>query len=335
MTERPPGKERRIFMRQEYTARINKVIDHIESNLDSALKLDTLAAVANFSPFHFHRIFRAFLGETVNQFIQRIRLEKAAAQLVDNPYKSITEIAFDCGFSGSATFARAFKDFFGISASQWRSGEKPVNRKVRKTNRKVDQAIGKYSKDIDVSVSYSDFASNYSKPKWRITMKAKSAIDVEVKALPEMNVAYVRHIGPYQGDGKLFEGMINRLMTWAGPRGLIRFPETQMLAVYHDDPNITDADKLRTSICITVPSDTKVDGDVGKMNLPAGQYAVARVEIAENEFQGAYDALYGGWLPESGYQPDDRPCYEIYQNDPKQHPEGKHITDICIPVKPL
>jgi AraC family transcriptional regulator len=322
-------------MRREYTARINRVIDTIESNLDSPLKLNTLAAVANFSPFHFHRIFRALLGETLNQFIQRLRLEKAAAQLVDNPNKSITEIAFDCGFSGSATFARAFKDFFGINASQWRSGQKPANRKIRKTNRKVDQAIGKYSKDIAVSVSYSESETRYPKPRWRITMKAQSAIDVDVRELPEMNVAYVRHIGPYQGDSQLFEGMISKLMTWAGPRGLIRFPDTQMLAVYHDDPNITDAEKLRTSICMTVPPDTKVEGDVGKMRLPAGQYAVARVEVAEDEFQGAYDALYGGWLPESGYQPDDRPCYEIYRNDPKQHPGGKHITDICIPVKPL
>jgi AraC family transcriptional regulator len=62
---------------------------------------------------------------------------------------------------------------------------------------------------------------------------------------------------------------------------------------------------------------------------------VAHVEVADDEFQGAYDAIYGGWLPESGYQPDDRPCFEIYLNDPKQHPEGKHITDICVPVKPL
>ena len=45
--------------------------------------------------------------------------------------------------------------------------------------------------------------------------------------------------------------------------------------------------------------------------------------------------VFGGWLPESGYQPDDRLCYEIYQNDPKEHPEGIHIVDICVPVKPL
>ena len=326
---------RRQYLRQEYMARINCVIDHIERHLDHSLRLESLAGVANFSPFHFHRIFRALVGETLNQFIQRLRLEKAAAQLIDNPKKSITEIAFDCGFSGSATFARAFKDAFGVSASQWRSGDHRKESKIRKTNRKVDQAIGKFSKDIDVSVFYSESETNNPKPKWRITMEAKSAIEIEVKNMPESNVAYVRHIGPYQGDSALFEGLINKLMTWAGPRGLIRFPETRLMAVYHDDPNITEADKLRTSICITVPPDTRVDGDIGRMSIPAGQYAVAHVEVADDEFQGAYDSIYGGWLPESGYQPDDRPCFEIYLNDPKQHPEGKHITDICVPVKPL
>jgi AraC family transcriptional regulator len=228
-----------------------------------------------------------------------------------------------------------YKDAFGVSASQWRRGDHRIQSKIRKTNRKVDQAIGKFSKDVDVSVFYSESETNYPKPKWRIAMETKSTIDVEVKNMPESNVVYVRHIGPYQGDSALFEGLINKLMTWAGPRGLIRFPETQLMAVYHDDPNITAADKLRTSICLTVPPDTPVDGDIGKMSIVAGQYAVAHVEVADDEFQGAYDAIYGGWLPESGYQPDDRPCFEIYLNDPKQHPEGKHIIDICVPVKPL
>jgi AraC family transcriptional regulator len=335
MVTQPPNHNRRRYLRKEYIARINRVIDHIESNLDSPLNLEALAGVANFSPYHFHRIFRAILGETLSHFIQRIRLEKAAAQLVANPKKSITAIALDCGFSGSATFARAFKTAFGISASRWRDGEQPQKSKIRKTNRKMEQAISKFRKDMDMNLFYSDPETNNPKQIWRIAMKGKSTISVEVKNLPKMNVAYVRHIGSYQGDSKLFERLINKLMTWAGPRDLIRFPETQLLAVYHDDPNITAADNLRTSICITVPPETKVDGDVGKMSIPGGRYAVARVEVAQDEFQGAWDALFGGWLPESGYQPDDRPCYEIYRNDPKQHPEGKHITDICIPVKPL
>ena len=56
-------------------------------------------------------------------------------------------------------------------------------------------------------------------------------------------------------------------MSWAGSRDLIRFPETKMLNVYHDNPKITNKNKLRTSVCITNPVDTKVDGDIGKMNI--------------------------------------------------------------------
>ena len=166
-------------------------------------------------------------------------------------------------------------------------------------------------------------------------MEDKIQFQVEVKEVPELQVAYVRHIGPYQGDNQLFENLFEKLMIWAGPRGLLRFPETQLLSVYHDDPDITPADKQRTSVCLTVPPDTQVDGEIGKMVVPGGKFAVARFEINVDQYAAAWDAFMGGWFPESGYQPDDRLCYELYQNDPKQHPEGKHIFDICLPVKPL
>ena len=71
------------------------------------------------------------------------------------------------------------------------------------------------------------------------------------------------------------------------------------------------------------------------MSIHGGAYAVARCELTEEEFQGAWDAIYGTWLPGSGYQPDNYPCFEICHNNPKDHPEHKHIVDICVPVKPL
>ncbi len=111
------------YQRDEYIFRVNRVIDYIETNIDKDLSLQDLARIANFSQFHFHRIFRAIVGETLNRFIQRMRVEKAATQLMANPKKSITEIAFDCGFSGSASFARAFRETFHMSASEWRAKE--------------------------------------------------------------------------------------------------------------------------------------------------------------------------------------------------------------------
>ena len=166
-------------------------------------------------------------------------------------------------------------------------------------------------------------------------MKNEKEVQVEVKELKEMIVAYVRHVGPYAGDGKLFEGLYTKLYTWAGPRGLLDSPGTQSLSVYHDDPGITEQNKLRTSVCITVPEDTKVDGEIGKMKIDGGKYAMARFELLADEFPKAWEMVYGSWMPQSGYQPDDGPSFELNHNDPKEHPEGKCIVSICVPVKPL
>jgi AraC-like DNA-binding protein len=227
VTETQENDSKQKYQREEYVSRINRVIDYIEANIDIDLSLENLAKVANFSRFHFHRIFRAMVGETLNQFIQRIRLEKAAAQLIVNPKKSITEIAFDYGFSGSAAFARAFKETFQMNASEWRSEGHLQDRKIRKTNSKVRQSFGKIRKDVDVSSYYID---NETKNLiWRIKMKNKKQIQVKVKDLPEFHVAYVRHIGPYKGNSELFEKLFEKLMKWAGPRGLLRFPENKVL----------------------------------------------------------------------------------------------------------
>ncbi len=321
------------FLRDEYISRINRVIDYIELNIDKDLSLEKLAQVANFSRFHFHRIFRALMGETLNRYIQRIRVERAALQLITNPKKTITEIAFDCGFSGSAPFARAFKDFFKMSASEWRSRGHLQESNMRKIKSKEGKTISKIRQDFDVSSYYIDAITQNQI--WRITMKNKPDVQVEVKDMPDLHVAYVRHIGPYKGDSELFEKLFNKLMGWAGPRDLLRFPDTQVLAVYQDDPKITDEAKLRTSACITVPKNTPVEGEVGYMTVPGGKYAAARFELSSDEYEEAWNAVFGGWLPTSGYQPDDRLCYELYHNDPKEHPENKCIVDICIPVKPL
>ena len=319
--------------REQYIARINRVIDHIEENLGDELRLKDLAQVARFSPFHFHRIFSAMVGETLNHFIQRIRIEKAASQLAGNPKKSITAVAIDCGFSSSAAFSRAFREAFHMSPSRWRKGGYLVGRKNCSTNSKANQTIGKIGKDFEVSSLYID--GDTKRPTWRVQMKDNKQVRVQVREMPESHVAYVRHIGPYKGDAELFEELFNKLMAWAGPRDLLRFPETKILAVYHDDPEITDEDKLRVSACITVPEETPVEGEIGKMKIPGGKYAVGRFELTPEEYQGAWDAIFGGWLPDSGYQPDDRPCYELFPYEEGECSCEKRIVDICVPVKPV
>lgn len=315
--------------RQEYRARINRAIDYIEAHLHEPLKLEDVAAAAFFSPYHFHRIFGSMVGETLGDFIQRVRLEKAARLLMANPGMSVTRIAMDCGYGSSAAFARAFRKAHGMTASEWRAGGHTEKSKNGKTVRKDGEEAGAPAPYAGGTEQQGDASHG------RTAMPDVKPLDVKVEAIPEMPVAYVRHIGPYAGDEALFKRLFGQLMAWAGPRNLLRFPQTQMLVVYHDDPGITDDAKLRISVCITVPEGTEGSGEVGTMTLPGGQTARARFELAGNEYGEAWKAVFGGWLPDSGYQPDDRPAYELYLNNPEEHPEGKAILDICVPVRPL
>ena len=170
--------------------------------------------------------------------------------------------------------------------------------------------------EIATIAGYTDFTAS------------KSAAEVP---FVEMQVAYVRSIGPYNTIGTAFE----TLCKWAGPRGLLGKPDVKFLGVYNDDPQVTDPDKLRAEACVTVPDGTAGEGEVGTMAIPGGRFAVARFEIDPQGFTEAWNQLMGEWLPESGYEPDDRLCYELYHNDPKDHPEGHFVLDLVQPVRPM
>lgn len=317
--------------RAEYVARINRVIDHVERNLDQPLSLAVLADVAHLSRYHFHRIFAAMVGETLHGFVQRLRLEKAATMLVGNPRASITAIAIDCGFSSSASFARAFKDAFGTTATQWRTANE---RKICDTNRKIRKALGNPRKAGRISACYID--PRTGAPSWRYEMSTdhdELKATIRVEDLPEHHVVYLRHVGPY-GQVGLVPRLVAKLREWAVPRGLLT-GDTRLLLVAHDNPNVTDDDKLRLSICLTVPPGTPGEGEVGTMRIPGGKFAVGRFEIPPTRIAEAWNVVCGEWLPQSGYQPDDRLCYEEALSDPREHPEGKMRLHVCVPVRPL
>ena len=67
-----------------YASRIQRVVDYLAEHLDDPLELETLARVACFSPYHFHRIYRGLLGETVNDTVRRLRLQRAAIDLLED-----------------------------------------------------------------------------------------------------------------------------------------------------------------------------------------------------------------------------------------------------------
>ncbi len=211
-------------LQEEYKARINKAFDYIETHLDHQFTLEELARAANFSKFHFHRIFMACVGETPFQFINRIRLERAASLLITAKKESITDVALKCGFTDISVFSRNFKSYFNQAPSNYRK-----NKQAHSNQNQINSKTGKAKHQTTMY-----FCSSTNTIKWRTSMKLNKG--VEIKNLEPMTVAYIRHIGPYAGNDKLFEGLWNKLFTWAGPRGLVGGPDFKSLIMYHDDP---------------------------------------------------------------------------------------------------
>lgn len=304
----------------EYVARLNKTFDFIERNLEKPLTLEALAEVASFSKYHFNRIFRAMTGETPFQFILRLRLEKAASLIPIHNGESISEVAFKCGFSDISIFSRNFKKYFGVPPSQYRE--------EKRQNSNLSQLKSNIHQPQDKPEPY--FCPDSQTIQWRTNMEISKG--VEVKSLPEMTVAYIRNVGAYDGNQALYKSHQDKLFAWAGARNLLGGENFKYLMVYHDNPQVALNNNLRSSLSISVPPDTKVTGEIGKMVIEAGTYAVCHFELTQVDFQTAWNWAYGQWLPQSGYQPDDKPYFEDYLAPPQ---EGKFLVDFCIPVKPL
>jgi AraC family transcriptional regulator len=324
--------------REEYVARVNLVIDYIEANVDRSLTVAELAAVAAFSPFHFHRIFGALVGEPLGAFVDRVRVEKAAALLLSDRRASVTDVALRCGYGSSAAFARAFRQAFGMTATEWRHGGHAGYLAARE-ERKNGQAGSKVGEEAQGSALYHATVAgegatrlHRERMEGRWAMFDESSVQTRIEDAQPLNVAYVRHIGPYKGDGELFGRLFGQLSRWAGPRGLLAGPSVRMLSIYHDNPELTPADRLRVSAGLVVPEGTPVEGEVGSMVIDGGRYAVSRFTLNQDEYQAAWDYVFGKWLPESGHQPDDGPCFELYLS--QAEPDGKHSMEIWLPVKP-
>jgi AraC family transcriptional regulator len=308
-------------VREEYEGRVNRVLDYINNHLDERHELKTLARIAAFSPFHFHRVFSALVGEPLSGYIRRVRLERAAMRLAANPRVSVTEVALDHGFTSPSTFARAFKDHFGISASAWRDERSKECKAISKER----ESNGKLRKETCLPEGHSPFQMAQHAP----IDERSIDMQIEIKKLPARRVAYARAMGPYGESAQVAWG---ELCKWAGPRGLLG-PQAAMIGISHDDPLMTDTNKLRYDACVEVSEDVRAERNINIVEIPGGEFAVARFDGKGDQITAAYNEIYGSWMSRSGYQPADSPSYEVYLNDPKK--DGKFVMDICVPVKPL
>jgi len=293
-----------------YIEKINSTIDYIERNLDQKLSLDEISAEAGLSKYHFHRIFHAFTGESLYGTIIRLRVEKAAARLITDSSVTITELAHSSGFTDSAGFSRAFKKRFLVSPSSWRKEKSKINHAEKNDS---EYPLLKTPKEAGDEIEI---------------------LSTVKKKLDGFSIAYIRHTGAYAGDSSLFIYLYNKLTAWAASENLLT-PECENIVVYHDPIEITDDDRLKISLGISVPESTPTSGDIGKMQLQGGDYLICRYRLRDDQYGAAWQQVYRHRLPSLGLQPSDGYCFELYPNEVENPDRYSQIVDICVPVKKI
>ena len=283
--------------RQDYEERLLRVLVHIQQHLDDKPSLEDLAAVAHFSPFHFHRVFRGMTGESVQAYQRRLKLERAAGRLIQTD-DSVLQIALEAGFESHAAFTRAFKAQRGLAPSAWREASR-----------------------VDFSQTTDPRA---------LLAQSRGEIEMEVKIVEEkdLQVAFVRHTGPYNQCGQAWEKLCSRL----GADGLLgRGP--RFIGLSYDDPEVTPADKVRYDACVEVGEGFEPSGEIGIQVLPGGTFARVTHFGPYANLNRTYAELLGRWIPSSGYLYLNQPTREIYMNDPENTEPKDLVTDIYLPVE--
>lgn len=280
--------------RSAYFERIYRVLAHINLHLDEELRLEKLASLAHFSPYHFHKIMRAYLGESLGSYIIRVRLETAASLLVYSG-DSISDIAYRIGYDSPASFTKAFQKRFGTSPSDYRQNKGSLQME-------------------NFQMSNLNLRVMNLKPKIR-----------EIKPIP---VVYVHCIGDYNNVGPAWE----KLAKFMKEKKLFSFG-TDFIGVSYDDPSVTETEKLRYDACASVKKEVKPEGEVGYKVLEGGTYAIFRHTGPYENLSKTYDAIYLNWMPGSGMELRDAPPLEFYLNDPDRTRPENLKTDIYVPVK--
>jgi len=284
------------------------VLVHIQQHLDEALELEELAGLASFSPYHFHRIFKGMVGESVKEHIRRLRLERAAGHLKLGS-APVTRIALDAGYESHEGFTRSFRAVFGVSPSQFRLSSK---------HRLTAATSGLHYQDGQAP---RDFTS---------PRLGSRGLEVKIGHREPLRVAFMRHVGPYDEVGETWDKLLPPLGKegWLGGNALL-------IGICHDDPEVTPPDRIRYDACVSVDETFAPTGEIGVQVIPGGDHAVTTHFGPYHKLGETYTKLLGQWLPRSGREPRWAPCFEVYLNDPYSTDPEDLLVDIYAPLESL
>jgi AraC family transcriptional regulator len=280
-------------MKNDYTSRFNKVIEYINNHIDEKMDLETLAGIAHFSTFHFHRLFKAFQQETLAAYITRMRVE-TAARFLRYSTLPIETIAYNIGYDMPSSLSKAFKQYYGITPRAYRN-----DRNIR---------ISKMPR----------LTSN-------ITLPSPNFIDITPR-----QVIYIRCVGAYCDID--FLGSFEKLWRFVNLHGL-NADNIEYLGIYHDDPTVTEKSKLRSDICLVVDKSIDAEGEIGVKKMAGGKYVCFTYRGAYENLGMAYDYIFGSWFIENQCEVRDSGIFEKYIGDPQKMKEEDLRTEIYVPVK--
>jgi AraC family transcriptional regulator len=283
-------------LRLSYQGRLQKVSEYLHAHLHEELDLNRLADVACMSPYHWHRIYQSYFGESVVATVKRLRLQRAASLLIQSEL-AIAEVAQQAGFANLQSFTRMFAEVYGLTPGRYRSQGCHIHFK---------------------NVALTSESENMHFP-------------IEIRTLAAIPFVSIPHAGSYLTINLAFD----QLKVVAFERQLFR-EDTQWMGIYFDDPSCVPEAQLRSCACISVAPAQVHELAVEPLEagqVAAGRYAVLHFKGPYSDMQAAYQWLFGVWLPASEYEADERPVFEKYLNNPRDTAPNDLLTEIYLPIR--
>ena len=290
---------------ENYYVGLRRALDLVLRRLDQPCTVEEVAAEAGFSRFHCQRIFRGMTGESIAELVRRLRLEHAAHRLRHESV-NVIEVALDAGYSSEEAFSRAFRRGCGVSPGRYRTVWPPPT--FSSPSARVRYYPGENRVEIDL-------------------LTGGINMEVRIETFDGIEVARIRHVGPYEEVGPCFE----RLFEWAATIGA---QPGRVLSLSYDDPDDVAPRSLRSDACVELHTEASPPPGILLYKLGAGRYAVYTHHGPYDGIPEAYRRLFRSWLPQSGEEMDDRPCMEIYRTSPLETAPPQLLTDLCLPLRP-
>lgn len=298
---------------------IRKVLEFIQMNLSENLSLQRISNKANYSPFHFQRIFSKYVGETPKQYILRLRLERIAHFLKMFPDLPVSDLTEYSGFASLSTFSRAFKHYFGISASEYRQ----LSNEEYSMKCKTDSKKCKTFKLDTGDLCFRDFTMDE-------IMEWKDKVTVSARKLNGFKIVY---LSTCLNDDDAISIAYRKLSNWAKPRGLLN-SETRFVGMLLDIPFITKIEKCRYWAGITVPKYAELPREATVTEIPEGLFASYMIEGDLLTTVKSLLYLNHGWLAENGYSINKLLGYEVFSENPANKPSETITREMLVSVHP-